>query len=431
MRLCLINPPHPYLIRPDGLAALGILYVASAAREAGHDVTFVNASRYLPPDVPDLLPDDCDLYGFAATSVDYGMCRDIALRLKKRNPAVKTILGGAHATVAPELVDKAAFDSICVGEGEVAIVRALDDLRNGRLQTVYSFPRVHDLSVLAPPARDLMDVQGQQIFADATTGAKNGSVTILHARGCAFSCAFCAAHDIWGGAVIHRSSADVLAEVRAVRSAYGITEFRFCDDTFNASRGRVRELCDALEPEGVIWRASCRAGISTADDFRRMYSAGCRELNIGAESGDQRVLDLLGKRSTVAKNIDAASFATEAGIRVRLLLMSGMPGERADSPERTRDFLAAAPFRMIALTQFRPLPGSAIWRDPARFGCRILDRDFTRYNVCLWGRDATGEVKETPVRSVIETDLLSRAQLEENVRRTRQYVFATGKVNRG
>ena len=36
--LLLINPPTPGLVRPDAHAALSLMYVAGAARDAGDDV---------------------------------------------------------------------------------------------------------------------------------------------------------------------------------------------------------------------------------------------------------------------------------------------------------------------------------------------------------------------------------------------------------
>lgn len=436
MHIALINPPHPYLIQPDSQAPLGLMYLAAVLREAGHEATLSNLSRFPEHRAVERIPRDADVYGFTTTSIDYALCERLARRIKEFRD-VPIILGGPHTTVAPDMVDVAAFDAICVGEGERVILDMVEDARRGELAGVYRGGRIIDLDALPPPARDLMDIVGGDIFAQGKHFAafsKAGrcvSSVILTARGCPFDCAFCASRPVWGGRVIKRSVDSVLDEVRAVRDRFGVREFRFSDETMNLDRKRLAALCRGLEELGVFWRCSVRAGISGADDFKRMYDAGCREVSPGIESGDQRVLDLLGKGTTVTDNRTLVDLASAAGIHVRVLLMTGTPGESPNTPEITRDFLRSIDFHLVALTQFRPLPGTAIWRDPARFGCRIVDRDIEGYNFYFWKRGDDRARELSPVRAVIETDEMSKQALEDNMSRMRDYALETGRCNTG
>ena len=431
MRVALVNPPHPYLIQPDSQAPLGLLYLASVLRLAGYDATLVNLSSTPEADAIRRIPTDCELYGFTATCMDYAACEQLAHALKDRQPGAVCALGGPHPTVAPEMVDADVFDTVCVGEGERVILDMVADMRRGALRSRYVAKRIRHLDTLPAPARDLMDTIGGSVFSHGTHYAGKTSTVIIGSRGCPFDCAFCASQAAWGGRVAFRSVMNIVDEVKRVRDETGLREFRFSDDTLNLRRNRLHALCDGLEPLGVFWRASVRAGISTEDDFRRMYDAGCREISPGIESGDQRVLDVLRKGTTAEQNRELCNLATRAGLKVRVLLMTGTPGEQSDTPEKTRDFLASVDYTLVSLMQFRPLPGSAIWRDPARFACRILDRNFSRYNVCFWRRGVNGEREETPVRACIETDDMPRDALADNMRRMRDYVLDTGKGNTG
>ncbi len=434
MKIALINPPHPYLIHPDSQAPLGLLYIAAALRDAGHDVEFVNLSRYDEWRAIPHVPLDCDLYGFTATSVDYPRVEGMAKRLHELLPSAKIILGGAHATAAPELVDPDVFDAVCIGEGEEIILKIVADAERGHLAMVYQAERIRDLDRLPLPARDLLYAQGGDIFArgahygPATAGE---STVIVSARGCPFNCAFCASEAIWGRCTTVRPACGVAAEVITVRDDLGVREFRFSDETFNLNRDRLRDLCRALTGLDVYWRASIRPGLSTVEDFSFMYDAGCREISAGVESGDQRVLDVLRKGLTVDDSREMCERATRAGLKVRLLLMTGCPGEAPDSPEITRDFLESVPFDLVALTQFRPLPGSPVWDDPSAFGVRIIDRALDHYNIYNWRRTLSQARSLAPSRSVIETDAMSREALEGNMDRMRQYVMDTGKCNMG
>jgi len=224
---------------------------------------------------------------------------------------------------------------------------------------------------------------------------------------------------------------NVLEEVRLVKDRFGVHQFRFCDDTLNLDSRRLHSLCLGLSKLKVFWRSSVRAGLSTLDDFKLMFDSGCREISPGIESGDQRVLDFLDKHNTVDDNRDLINWATAAGIDVRVLLMTGTPGEYPDTPERTKGFLNSIDYNMVSLTQFRPMPGSPIWETPEKFDCRIINRDLKNYSFYTWRRGINGEREQAPVESVIETDRLSKEQLEANMRRMFEYVEETGKFNKG
>jgi len=432
MRVILINPPHPYLIKPDSQAPLGLLYVAAALREWGRavDVDLVNLSSVPPAECLERIPGGADFYGFTATCIDYQACERLAQELREREEHPWLVIGGPAATVSPEIVSD-VFDSLCIGEGEHAIFDMLHDATvQGHLWPVYQRPRA-DLEALPYPARDLMDTIGGDIFARGEHYFGGKSTVIAGSRGCPYDCSFCAARPVWHGKVTYREVGSIADEMRHCIDEYGIREFRFSDDALNLRPKRLRELCALIEPLDVAWRCSVRAGLSSLDDFEAMAAAGCKEVSPGIESWDQRVLDHLHKQTSVRQNRELCEWATAAGLNVRVLMMSGTPGEHPDTPEINREALEEVPFEAVSLTQFRPIPGSAIWQHPEQFGCRILSRDVNRYNFYFWQRGPDGERVETPIESVIETDLLGKSALERNMRRMRDYVLETGRCNQG
>jgi radical SAM superfamily enzyme YgiQ (UPF0313 family) len=431
MKVALINPPHPYLIKPDSQAPLGLMYLASVLRVNGHEASIVNLSRYGEHEARLHVPLDADLYGFTATCIDYPTCERLAARMREWLAKAPIVIGGPHPTVAAKYVNLAVFDSMCVGEGEDVILQMVADVSRGQLRKQYRADRVRNLDAVPFPARDLMDQIGGDVFAKGQHYSGTVSSVIITARGCPFDCAFCGSGRIWERSVTKRSVDSVLEEVRQVRDTYGIREFRFSDDTMNASRPRLTTLCHGLRKLDVFWRCSVRAGISDPDVFQMMFDSGCREVSPGIESGDQRVLDFLDKGTTVEANRKLIESATRAGINVRVLLMSGTPGEHADTPEVNRAFLHSLDYNLVSVTQFRPIPGSAIWERPEHFGCRILNRDLEHYNFYFWHRGDDGRAVPTPIEAVIDTDLLSRQQLEDNMARMRQYALETGKCNTG
>lgn len=74
---------------------------------------------------------------------------------------------------------------------------------------------------------------------------------------------------------------------------------------------------------------------------RKLAASGCAMLQLGLESGDQAVLDAMGK-GTELRVIDAALRSlAEAGIKTYVYLLFGTPSEDRDSALRTRDFVSA------------------------------------------------------------------------------------------
>ena len=434
MKITLINPPHPHLVKPDSQAPLSLMYLVSILRSYGYEVELLNLSSKTLEESVKLIPTDSDLYGITATSVDYPICEDLVRLFREVKPEAQVILGGAHPTLAPTLVNFAVFTSICMGESELIINDIVRDAINNKLKAVYRGSRLtkNDLEFLPYPARDSIDVLGGPIFAYDKHFGTSISTVIIASRGCPFKCSFCAARKVWsGGMVVRRSPQNVVDEMEHVKARYGVTEFRFSDDMMNNSRKWLREFCEKVSDLNIYWRCSVRAGVNNEEDFKIMYDSGCREVSAGIETGDQRVLDALNKGTTVQDNEELLISASDAGLNVRILLMTGTPGEHPDTPELTRDFLARVPFHFVAQTMFRPLPGSDIWINPNKYGCTILTRDLRLANFYSWIKGPSGNSIKTPIKASISTSIMSIDAMEDNMRRSHEYVMATGKCNQG
>ncbi len=96
-------------------------------------------------------------------------------------------------------------------------------------------------------------------------------------------------------------------------------------------------------PPGVPWYGFVRISRHLADaDFARgLRSAGCVMLKLGVESGDQAVLDALGKGVDLATVSAALRTLKAAGITTYVYLLFGTPAETPDAARRTLDFTLA------------------------------------------------------------------------------------------
>ncbi len=163
-------------------------------------------------------------------------------------------------------------------------------------------------------------------------------VPFLTARGCYWGrCRFCP-ESLLGGAFRPAPARETLDLVRDSLRRSGASWVHFMDDAIPPSM--LKAL--AQEALGARWFGFVRfeASLLDAAHVRRLRGAGCRMLQLGLESGSQRVLDAMNKgiRLDVASRI--LRILHEEGIGTYVYAMFGMPGETVEDARRTLDFLS-------------------------------------------------------------------------------------------
>ena len=83
--------------------------------------------------------------------------------------------------------------------------------------------------------------------------------------------------------------------------------------------------------------------------------------DIGFESGSQRTLDTINKRTTVEQNYNAARVLHEAGLQFQANIIVGIPGETEDDIKATEAMVRAIKPHWIGFGEFIPLPGSMLY----------------------------------------------------------------------
>ena len=174
MKVTLVYPRFRTALAGGLEEPLGILYVASALRGAGHDVRFVDLTFDRSLDVLDDALPGSDWVGMSSSSALFGTAGGVLGYVKRVAPGVPTVIGGPHATVATEDALNAGFDYALLGEAEDT-VREFSELlgrgrtrecpgmawsENGRVRVNDRPGFVSDLDALPLPAR-LLRLQGR------------------------------------------------------------------------------------------------------------------------------------------------------------------------------------------------------------------------------------------------------------------------------
>jgi radical SAM superfamily enzyme YgiQ (UPF0313 family) len=258
------------------------------------------------------------------------------------------ILGGHGPSPIPEYVlKKTNADIIVIGEGEETIVDLINcKINDGDISKIqgiaYNIRGNVVINERRKPVRKLDTIPFPEwsLFPmeEYTTCLKfygmvspdEKSLPIITSRGCTNRCNFC--YRLEKG-IRFRSIPNVIEEIKILNQKYGVTYFAMNDELFLFSKKRLFEFKDALEKEAITIKYECQARVDIFDDeiAHGLKDSGCKFVNFGMESSDQRVLDLMNKNTTVEQNINAAKIARKHNIGYGLNILWGNIGDTVRS----------------------------------------------------------------------------------------------------
>lgn len=365
----------------NAIPSLGLAYLAAVAEREGHEVRILDCTiggdwQTIETVGREFLP---DAVGVTAKTPSFANAVKTAKILRAIVPESLIVAGGSHPTAMPEHALAAkAFDYLVIGEGEKTFVELLRSVNSPGVnpQTIPGLaflkndkpffsprrPPISNLDSLPFPARHLLP----PLSAYSPTAASYRQLPLVHimtSRGCPSRCNFCD-RAIFGDRYRARSADNVLAEVDEVIHRYGAHEIRFFDDTFTINSKRLAALCAGLKKIKPLlpWTCLTKAEAVNLDMLKMMRNAGCWQVLYGLESGDDRVLETLGKKNTVEMNRQAVAWARQAGLRVRADFLVGSPAETRESLQRTLDFAKELDIDFAHFNKFVPFPGTTFYQ---------------------------------------------------------------------
>ncbi|KSW11784.1 hypothetical protein CF15_02960 [Pyrodictium occultum] len=127
---------------------------------------------------------------------------------------------------------------------------------------------------------------------------------------------------------------------------------------------RLSSIPEISSGEAAIMVENVKPNLVTEEAARTLgrYLKGT-PVHVGAETGDQRLLEVLGRPATVRETIEAVRRLRRHGLRPYVYIMYCLPGETARVVEKTLRLMEAlyrAGAEKITAYRFTPLPGSAL-----------------------------------------------------------------------
>ncbi|MEK7211705.1 MAG: radical SAM protein [Patescibacteria group bacterium] len=157
----------------------------------------------------------------------------------------------------------------------------------------------------------------------------------------------------------------------------GFNGFAFWDDNFCASESWVSSICDLLRKEnlGLTWTCYGRSNTMTEKMVKDLKSAGCFSIYIGFESGNQKILDLIQKGTTLEEERRAVKLCHKFGLEVRGSFILGLPWDTPETAEESIKFAKELDLDFVKFMLYTPEQGTELFNVAMENGQK-LDRGF-------------------------------------------------------
>jgi radical SAM superfamily enzyme YgiQ (UPF0313 family) len=342
-------------------------------------------------------------------------------KLIKEHSDAPVVWGGWHATLLPEQVlSQSYIDFVITGQGELPLQQLIKQLlvkgnyhhikglgykiekkttinKNADFQDINHFPAIN---------YDLINVNNY-VFKSAYSKRCIGYFT---SHGCPYNCAFCCVAEVYKHKWYSKKIKVILQELKYLSKTAQIDSVTFDDDNFFVNKRFCLEFAQALIDSklNLMWDTSAHAGLFlklfSDKEVNLLYKSGCRQIYIGAESGDQEVLDMIAKNATVEDNFSFLELLSRHDIIPLFSTMVCLPSDPDRDIAMTFDMIRKAKLKNSSLRArvffYTPYPGTDLYKKAIEKGfappSRLEDwvsHTLRKFHAPWWTHDYRAQVE--------------------------------------
>jgi radical SAM superfamily enzyme YgiQ (UPF0313 family) len=364
----------------------GIGYISSVLKADGHQTSLLHITKNVGKKElsEEIKRSKADLIAFSSTTHQYPLVQKYSGWIKEETE-IPIICGGVHATICPDQVlSSKGIDMVCIGEGEYPMLELARKLEKG--ESIYGIknlwikkpdgtvkknsvrPLISNLDELPFPDREIFNFK--ELSKKWLLSSIGSIAEFVAGRGCPFSCTYCCnpvIRKIYKGKgeyVRIRSVGNVLAEIRRVIENYSPDRILFHDDTFTLFHQWIKEFCEKYPKEFDLpfW---CNIRVETVNRqiLLNLKKAGCEQINIGIESGNEWLRrTVLNRPMTNQQIMKVFRIAHEVGLRTLSFNMVGIPFETPRMVKDTIELNKLVQPDLIQVSIFYPYPNTELWK---------------------------------------------------------------------
>jgi radical SAM superfamily enzyme YgiQ (UPF0313 family) len=311
----------------------------------------------------------------------------VAGELKRRCPHVRIVMGGPEITADNAWVQETPdYDFAVIGEGEQTFANLLLALLD---EDVPPLP-VAGLYVPAPsgprfqPERDpvfrtpLPDLNqlGSPYLAGILDAADEQMLLLETTRGCVFKCKFCYYPKSYDKQY-YLSRENILANLHHARE-HGANEVFLLDPTLNQRKDFaefLRLLVDGNPGRRFSYFGELRGEGITEETARLLREANFTEVEVGLQSIEPDAMTKMDRKNNLRAFERGVRAMLREGIRVKVDLIVGLPGDTAASVRRGLHYLRdSGLYTDLQVFNLAVLPGTAFRHEAADLGLTYQPR---------------------------------------------------------
>lgn len=390
---CLIViPPFNFSteINYDYQFPLGLAYIASTLKSAGHRVSCLNLNQ-LEGSIQELLSEKLksSQYDYVLTggnTIMFSLIKEITNTVRQYNSKIKVIIGGPIISSEPEVMfEYLEPDVAVVGEGEVTIIELLNQIaENGDLKDIAGLVYKENGETRVTAGRDsIKNIESipNPNYADYGFAEMLDHVycndyylysivdrprvyPVLGSRGCPYACTFCWHHLKYAA----RGVDHLMAEIRHAVNTWKINFIFLYDDLFSYNEARLLEFCDRMKElseengEEVSWYCQLMVRTVSRPLLRKMRESGCIGISYGFESFSKTILKSMKKPITPEQIETVFKMTIEEKIAVQANFIFGDIAETEETFRETLEWGKKNALGQISFGEIRPYPGSPVYQ---------------------------------------------------------------------
>ena len=313
-----------------------------------------------------------DVVGITAFTVHVNPVRRLFDQVRAWNARTLTVVGGHHATVAPQDFIWPSIDLIVRGEGVLPFqeivaryergeglngIPGLASARSGKLVS-NDYPVAVELDQVPFPDRRLTAQYRSRYFSEWM----HPLASVRTSKGCPFRCSFCTMWTLTGGRYLRRRPEKVVEELAGLAEPYVF----FADDESLVDTARMKTLASLIRESGIQKRYFLYGRSDTIarnpELLEQWCAVGLERIFVGLEFFRDEDLRSINKGSTQDDNKRAVGILRDLGIQIWPSFIVRQEFSLADFLAY-RQYVRDLGINFAGFAMLTPLPGTEFYEE--------------------------------------------------------------------
>jgi radical SAM superfamily enzyme YgiQ (UPF0313 family) len=371
------DPKEQKIMKP--YPPLGLLYVSAYLLSKNIPNTVFDSTFYTKEEqltfILDKKPKIICIYTNLMTKIE--VVKLIKILKTEQFGYPKIILGGPDVTYNIENYLKTGADFLVIGEGEETTFELYNAIRNnGNFHDINGISFIENEQIIQTEARTKFReldelplpnreaISMQKYLETWKNNHGKSSMTISTQRGCPYTCKWCSTA-VYGQSYRRRPANLVAQEMKMLKDTYNPDAIWFVDDVFTISHKWLTAFHEEVVKQNAQIPFECITRAERLNDeiLQLLKEAGCFRIWIGAESGSQKIIDLMDRRVDVNHVKKMIQDTNALGIETGTFIMLGYPGETEEDIHNTVQYLKEANPTHYTITIAYPIKGTSLYNE--------------------------------------------------------------------